>query len=115
MSHAFKSRRFLELHARAIRWPLERLAYVGIDPPEDVTPRKTLEEGEEMDGFGRWVTDLYGAGEVLSGKRMGRGWKGFYAGVMDEDINGLLKWEGGESGTEVYAGVLPWDEMNIAN
>ncbi len=94
---------------------MERTSYVGIDPPEEVTTRKSLEEGEERDGFGRWVGDLYGAGEVLRKKREGRGWNGVYDGYVDEDVRGLLVWEGGETGRQVYAGRLPWDESSIAS
>ncbi|KAI9881521.1 MAG: hypothetical protein M1830_000084 [Pleopsidium flavum] len=114
VSHAFKRRRFLELHAKAIRWPLERVSYLGIDPPEEITPRRTLEEGEERDGFGRWVGDLYGVGEVLARKRVGRGWKGVYEGFLDEHVRALLEWKSGEGGREVFGGRLPWDEVGVA-
>jgi hypothetical protein len=33
VAHAFKERRFLDLHAKAIRWPADRIRVVGIDPP----------------------------------------------------------------------------------
>ena len=33
VTHAFKSRRFLELHAPAIRWPHDRIRVLGLDPP----------------------------------------------------------------------------------
>ena len=32
ITHAFKARRFLELHAPAIKWPTDRIRVVGIDP-----------------------------------------------------------------------------------
>ncbi len=113
ISHAFKRARFLELHCRAIRWPLSKLTYVGIDPPEDVTARTVLEQGEREKGYGVWEGDLYGVGSVLGGKREKRGWDdGALEGVgkgKDESIDSLLKWRGGVSGKEVYEGRLPWD------
>lgn len=33
VTHAFKRDRFLYLHAKAIRWPLNRIRVVGINPP----------------------------------------------------------------------------------
>lgn len=81
---------------------------MGVDPPEEITSRRVLDEGEKRDGFGRWVGDLYGVGEELRGKRIGRGWRGCYRGEVDEDVKGLLEWRGGETGREVYAGRLPW-------
>jgi hypothetical protein len=33
VAHAFKERRFLDLHAKAIRWPADRIRVVGVDPP----------------------------------------------------------------------------------
>ncbi|KAL6721370.1 hypothetical protein ACLMJK_000473 [Lecanora helva] len=112
ISHAFKRRRFLELHLPGIRWPRDRVTYVGIDPPECVTSKSSLEEGEERRGYGVWKGDLYGVGEVLGGKRVGRGWReeclgGLGEGV-EEGVRGLLGWRGGESGVEVYGGDLPW-------
>lgn len=33
ITHAFKEHRFLHLHAKAIRWPLDRIRVLGINPP----------------------------------------------------------------------------------
>lgn len=33
ITHAFKRDRFLDLHAKAIRWPLNRIRILGINPP----------------------------------------------------------------------------------
>lgn len=113
ISHAFKRARFLDLHCRAIRWPLSKITYIGIDPPEDVTPRKELEIGERERGYGVWEGDLYGVGSVLGGKREKRGWEGCGSEVVGKgkegSVNGLLKWRGGADGKEVYQGILPWD------
>lgn len=85
---------------------------MGIDPPEHVTPRWALDEGETLRGYGVWKGDLYGVGEVLGGKRMQRGWRVGMEGVVgercEEGVRGLLVWRGGESGSEVYGGSLPW-------
>ncbi|KAL8908456.1 MAG: hypothetical protein Q9171_005444 [Xanthocarpia ochracea] len=75
VSYDFKRSRFLDLHVPAISWPLQRVRFVGIDPPESVSPRKGLENGERLRGYGVWKGDLYGAGEILREKRVGRGWR----------------------------------------
>lgn len=91
------------------------MAFVGIDPPESVTPRRILDEWEELRGYGVWKGDLYGVGEVLGGKRAQRGWQERMEEVVgegcDEGVRGLLEWRGGGSGVEVYDGALPWDTI----
>lgn len=74
ITHAFKAKRFLELHAPAIRWPSYRLRVQGIDP---VMSREELEDtvsGEERFGFAPWQDDPLGTGDALSKKRVTRGW-----------------------------------------
>lgn len=90
------------------------MRYLGIDPPEHVSCRRELLEGEERRGWGVWRGDLYGCGSVLAGKRRMRGWggkeeEGVIGRGCGEGVGGLLKWKGGESGVEVYGGSLPWD------
>lgn len=109
----------------------ERVRFVGIDPPEDVTSRGNLEEGERERGWGAWVEDLYGVGAVLAGKRERRGWREerveMLRKFMGEDtdvvtrlkrfegeggdmVMGLVEWKGGMDGREVFPGRLPWEE-----
>ena len=98
----------------AIRWPKDRVNFIGIDPPESVSPRRLLEEGERERGWGVWREDLYGMGELLGGKRRGRGWMDEVKGVVGEGceggVRGLLEWGGGRAGVEIFGGALPWDE-----
>ncbi|KAL8895988.1 MAG: hypothetical protein Q9192_003330 [Flavoplaca navasiana] len=119
ISHDFKRARFLNLHVRAIRWPTAKTSYIGLDPPESVTSRNELLEGERVRGYGAWKEDLYGVGEVLGEKRVGRGWSVEKAGAILEKfegeereiIRGLLERKGGEDGKELYSGRLPWDQV----
>lgn len=87
---------------------------MGIDPPENVSPKRELEEGEAKRGWGLWRRDLYGVGEALGGKRRLRGWSESEEEVVaresGEGVRGLLAWKGGPSGVEVYEGPLPWDQ-----
>ena len=88
--------------------------FVGIDPPESVSPRRLLEEGERERGWGVWKGDLYGMGELLVGKRRRRGWRDKLKEIVgegcEEGVRGLLGWGGGRTGVEIFGGALPWDE-----
>ena len=89
---------------------------MGIDPPEDVTPRNGLVEGEAKRGYGAWKSDPYGVGEDLSAKRIVRGWKAdVIPSGVDERVNGLLHWRGGKTGEETFAGDLPWTSENLGS
>lgn len=46
ITHNFKSRRFLDLHIPACRWPRGAVRFKGIDPPEHVVSREILEAAE---------------------------------------------------------------------
>ncbi|KAL8713760.1 MAG: hypothetical protein Q9220_002286 [cf. Caloplaca sp. 1 TL-2023] len=116
ISHLFKKRRYKDLHLRAIRWPPERVTYVGINPPDDVSPTRKLEEDERVKGYGAWEGDLYGCGEYVRGVRERRGWREEKMGEVIEGLEGeeremvdaFLGWRGGVDGREVSEGRLPW-------
>lgn len=74
ITHAFKAKRFLELHVPAIRWPKDRVQVQGIDPVMSTTELESTLRGEEQYGYAPWKNDPLGMGELLSGKRKQRGW-----------------------------------------
>ncbi|KAF1964525.1 hypothetical protein BU23DRAFT_61589 [Bimuria novae-zelandiae CBS 107.79] len=74
ITHAFKAKRFLDLHAPTIRWPADRIQVQGIDPVMSGAEREETVKGEEKFGYAPWVEDPLGTGEVLAGKRRNRGW-----------------------------------------
>lgn len=91
ISHAFKRARFLDLHARAARWPRGRVEFVGIDPVYmveggeewDAERAESVWRGERERGYRVWEEDMFGCGSVLRGKRrerncwgVGQGWFG---------------------------------------
>ena len=65
-------------------------------------------------GYPIWNNDLYGVGETLREKRLGRGWtegkEKLIAEGCDDNVRQLLTWRGGESGVEIFSGRLPWDD-----
>ncbi|KAH7083112.1 hypothetical protein BKA63DRAFT_584312 [Paraphoma chrysanthemicola] len=105
ITHAFKTKRFLELHAPALRWPQNRIQVQGIDPVMSSTELDSTLDGEEAFGYGLWDDDPLGSGKRLSGKRKQRGWN-------DAIIEGLV--EGLEDSVkQLLLGVvparLPWE------
>lgn len=74
ITHAFKARRFLDLHAPAIRWPSDRIQVQGIDPVMSGSEREHTVNGENKHGYTPWLEDPLGTGDVLASKRRNRGW-----------------------------------------
>ncbi|KAJ4371231.1 hypothetical protein N0V83_004448 [Neocucurbitaria cava] len=74
ITHAFKAKRFLELHAQTIRWPKDRVQVQGIDPVMSSIELDNTLRGEEQNGYARWKDDSLGTGNLLSEKRRRRGW-----------------------------------------
>lgn len=109
ITHAFKRRRFLELHLPALRWPADRVDFIGINPPG--TPLAALEQAEQRNGWDLWALDRYGAGGDLSGKRRKRDVWGVQAAgypeekIADERVRKLVRWKG----PEVFACRVPWE------
>ncbi|KAJ8107793.1 hypothetical protein OPT61_g8618 [Boeremia exigua] len=107
ITHAFKSKRFLELHAPAIRWPSDRIQVQGIDPVMSSADIESTLQGEERFGYAPWKEDPFGTGELLNSKRKQRGWSDGQAenltGGLEESVKKLF---GGEVSEE-----LPWVQM----
>ncbi|KZM25713.1 uncharacterized protein EKO05_0006065 [Ascochyta rabiei] len=107
ITHAFKSKRFLELHAPAIHWPRDRIQIQGIDPVMSSAEIESTLQGEEKFGYAPWTQDPLGTEEVLSRKRKQRGWneqqvKDLTDG-LEESVKTLLIGEASED--------LPWAKM----
>jgi hypothetical protein len=88
VTHAFKAKRFLELHAPAIQWPAARIQVQGIDPVMSSVELESTLKGEREFGYALWEEDPLGGGERLSAKRTQRGWEG---SVVAELVEGLEK------------------------
>ena len=114
ITHAFKERRFLELHARAIKWPLARIRVQGINPPFTLEELQQAEEGEREHAYDAFASDPYGVRPPLADKRRARNWKSSVVGGLCADlepvIRELLLWTGGKTGREIFPGRLPWEE-----
>lgn len=95
VSHAFKRMRIVDAHCAAIGFPLDRVDFIGINPPNlpswlraveqlDASAVSSIgleevskEKGEVMargirEVVGQWTEDPHGAGKALAGKRRAR-------------------------------------------
>ena len=117
VSFTFKEERFVTLHAKAIRFPRDRISFIGVDPPAETVGFNILEakEGEKINAYSLFLSDLYGCHEpALQNKRLGRDpfYKARTGNLINTggyesssaEIGGLL----GFCGPEVYDGDLPF-------
>jgi len=118
VSHEFKRKRFLDLHVKAIRWPEERVVFVGIDPEymaEDEARGDAVRKGETERGYKQWESDMGGWNEFLRGKRRDRNPWGIGQGLFADEDAGVgqkagLKSTVHEDGEELSTEWQPWEE-----
>jgi hypothetical protein len=77
VSHDFKKTRIVDGHCAAIGFPLDRVVYVGIDPPGMTKPSVgCIGKESAMAGVSQaldeWTKDPDGEGAILAGKRRRR-------------------------------------------
>jgi folylpolyglutamate synthase len=132
VSHAFKRSRLVDAHCVAIAFPLDRVRFVGINPPGIGSPEPSSkgpdggvtidgqvssEKAEAMRGVSEvvdhWAEDPHGAGEVLAGKRRQRNrWKVDQRLFLNDEersrskVRTKLLHDGGEVLLE--GGIMPW-------
>ncbi|KAK3113212.1 hypothetical protein LTR53_009725 [Teratosphaeriaceae sp. CCFEE 6253] len=99
ITHAFKERRFLELHAPAIKWPSSRIRVQGMNPPFTLSELDQTQRLEYERAYKLFEADPYGDRAPLSEKRVARNWDPELAdaGGNEEPVKRLLAWEGGSS------------------
>lgn len=93
----------------------EKVAVIGINPPESVTSAESLVRGEQTNGIGLWRQDLYGVSQDLGGKRSKRGWlRGmedvFFSMDLGDVVQELIRYDGGRCRNEWFSRRedLPW-------
>lgn len=91
ISHGFKKPRIVDGHCAAIGFPLDKVSYIGIDPPS-MTPggekHDEMMAGGVAAAMGEWEGDPHGRGSSLAGKRKRRNSWNVWQGVFDKDTNG---------------------------
>lgn len=72
VSHAFKRERLVDCHGGAIGFPLDRIDFVGIDPPNMIDGTNEAAVKGVAQAVTQWMEDPHGKGGVLAGKRRKR-------------------------------------------
>ncbi|KAG9243262.1 DUF218 domain-containing protein [Calycina marina] len=89
ISQGFKQSRFLELHVKAMRWPISRVVFTGATPwsvGKWEGDKKRVDEivmSEYLNGFLPWFEDPLGIGAVLQSKRQSRNYWDVGQGLFD--------------------------------
>ena len=99
VSHAFKKERIMG-HCAAIGFPLERVAYIGIDPP-GLDEKQAAMDGARA-AVADWAADAHGRGDKLKGKRRSRNPWRVWQGLFDKttaNTSGLVTTGQGEDET----------------
>lgn len=110
VSHAFKRQRLAHVHSvRALEFPPDRVAFVGIDPP-GIGPGVLASEARAVEA---WERDPQGRSEELKGKRARRNHWGVSERVFSDEIERSrsgLETVVDEDGDEylVEGGLRPW-------
>jgi dihydrofolate synthase len=108
VSHAFKQRRIVEAHCNAIAFPLEKVQFVGLNPPG--VPGVV---GREEDVVNEWLKDPQGQSHSLKSKRARRNQWGVSQSLflsVDERQRSGLATKSLEDGEEILVegGTRPW-------
>ena len=72
VSHAFKRERLVDCHGSAVGFPLDRMNFVGVDPPGMLDGTNEAAAKGVAEAVTQWIADLHGKGEILAGKRRKR-------------------------------------------
>ena len=107
VSFGFKRVRFIDVHRKALRFPMERFRFHGIDP-DGTEGMRSLSAKERSQAMGPFAGDPYGCNTpVLSGKKTERNpyirYHPYPQGCPE--LAPLFR----HCGRSVYSGPLPWD------
>ena len=109
VSFTFKQRRFEEMHSHALRWPIDRFAYLGVDPPTSTGFNLQESQRGEVENASRpFEADPYGCHTpVLQQKRKDRNPFSRTAPypLTCPDMSELLSWCGPELIDQSH---VPW-------
>ncbi|KAI5861174.1 FolC bifunctional protein [Durotheca rogersii] len=72
VSHAFKRERLTECHCGAIGFPLDRVEFIGVDPPGMLDGTNEAAIRGIVEAISHWRADPHGKGELLAEKRRKR-------------------------------------------
>ncbi|PFH52063.1 hypothetical protein AMATHDRAFT_74551 [Amanita thiersii Skay4041] len=112
IGYEFKRQRFEELHRAAIRWPIDRFHYIGVDG--EIKDHFIAHQGEFENGYIPYLKDLYGCHSFLASKRRRRNPHLRFPPYIHSTphLAFLLNWCPGpteKGASTIFAGDLPWD------
>lgn len=105
----FKRVRFMSMHRKALRFPLSRFRYYGVDP-KGINGMRGVIAGERATAMGPFARDPYGCfSKMLRNKRVQRNpYLRFHPYPQGcPEMRGLFK----HCGRAFFAGSLPWDPV----
>lgn len=114
VSFSFKEERFTSVHRRALRFPVKRFRYYGVDPEGAGGLRSRLGAWERAKTLAPFYKDLYGCNDPsLYQKRIDRNPFILYHPYPQgcPELSGLFK----HCGRQLYTGPLPWDPRTDVN
>lgn len=107
----FKRKRFDLLHRMAIKWPVDKFDYIGIDAPQDAPVSAAQEaaarKGELVNSYKPFQKDLYGCHSPLIDKRIGRDAFRRSHPYFTTSLAGLIS-HCPSDGLSLYDGPLAW-------
>ncbi|GMI51384.1 hypothetical protein ScalyP_jg9738 [Parmales sp. scaly parma] len=117
VSFTFKERRFTKVHGElALRWPLEKISFVGVDPPSKYNfDLEKATKGELENSLVPYLDDLFGCrNPILTNKRASR--NPFFVTpsyqYSNPEIAELIQFCGDSSNPQ-YTKELPWYHPNL--
>ncbi|KAI1140143.1 FolC bifunctional protein [Hypoxylon sp. FL0543] len=116
VSHAFKRERLVDCHCGAIGFPLDRVDFVGVDPPGMVDGTNEAAIKGIVEAVTQWKDDPHGKGELLSSKRRKRNpWnisQTLFAKDEDRIRSGVQSIIAGEGQEHLLEGARqPWSRL----
>ncbi|KAI8956594.1 hypothetical protein F5Y11DRAFT_153431 [Daldinia sp. FL1419] len=115
VSHAFKRERLVDCHCGAIRFPLDRTNFVGVDPPGMIDGTNEIAAKGIVEAIAQWKEDPHGKGEILANKRRKRNPWGvaqtLFVNQEDRNRSGVQSVLVAEGEENLLEGVsLPWSQ-----
>ncbi|KAI0879046.1 FolC bifunctional protein [Hypoxylon argillaceum] len=119
VSHAFKRERLVDCHCGAIRFPLNRVNFVGVDPPGMADGSNEAAIPGVTEAVNQWKRDPHGKGDALSSKRTRRNPWGvsqrFFLTEEDRDRSGVCSQILGDGQDYLVDDApQPWSDESIA-
>ncbi|OTB00840.1 hypothetical protein M426DRAFT_323951 [Hypoxylon sp. CI-4A] len=115
VSHAFKRERLVDCHCGAIGFPLNKVDFVGVDPPCMIDGSNEDAMKGVAEAIKQWKEDPHGKGELLASNRRKRNpWQvpqTFFTSIGNRSLSGVRSTLIGEGEECLVEGVVqPWSQ-----